>query len=58
MLNLKPGDVITIPANVKYWHGAKKNSRLSHIVIEVPGIDTSTKWCEQVTDEEYDKLGE
>ena len=21
---LKPGDVITIPANVKHWHGAKK----------------------------------
>ena len=27
--SLKPGDVITIPANVKHWHGAKKNSCLS-----------------------------
>lgn len=24
--SLKPGDVVTIPANVKHWHGAKKNS--------------------------------
>ena len=35
--SLKPGDVITIPANVKHWHGAKANSWFSHIAIEVPG---------------------
>ena len=23
---LKPGDVVTIPANVKHWHGATKDS--------------------------------
>ena len=57
-VSLKPGDVITIPANVKHWHGAKKDSWFSHIAIEVPGTDTSTEWCEPVTDEEYDKLGE
>lgn len=37
---LKPGMVITIPANVKHWHGAIKNSWFSHIAIEVPGTDT------------------
>ena len=56
--SLKPGDVITIPANVKHWHGAQKDSWFSHIAIEVPGVDTSTEWCEAVTDEEYNKLGE
>lgn len=25
-VELKPGMVITIPANVKHWHGAKKDS--------------------------------
>lgn len=54
--SLKPGDVVTIPANVKHWHGAKKNSWFSHIAVEVPGEDTSNEWCESVTDEEYDKL--
>ena len=53
---LKPGMVITIPANVKHWHGAKSNSWFSHIAIEVPGEDASTEWCETVTDEEYNKL--
>ena len=53
---LHVGDVVTIPVNVKHWHGAKKNSWFSHIAIEVPGEDTSTEWCEEVSDEEYDKL--
>lgn len=55
-IELKPGMVITIPANVKHWHGAKKNSWFSHLAIEVPGENTSNEWCEPVTDEEYDKL--
>lgn len=54
--SLKPGDVVTIPANTKHWHGAKKDSWFSHIAIEVPGTETSNEWCEPVTDEEYDAL--
>lgn len=56
-ISLKPGVVITIPANVKHWHGAKNDSWFSHIAIEVPGEDTSNEWLEPVSDEEYDKLG-
>ena len=55
-VELHPGDVITIPANVKHWHGAAKNSWFSHIAVECPGIETSTEWLEAVSDEEYDKL--
>ena len=56
-INLEPGKVIVIPANVKHWHGAKKDSWFSHIAIEVPGEDTKNEWCEEVSDEEYNKLG-
>lgn len=55
---LRPGDIVTIPANVKHWHGATANSWFSHIAVEVPGENTSNEWCEKVTDEEYDKLPE
>ena len=55
--SLKAGDVVTIPANVKHWHGAKKDSWFSHIAVEVPGEETKTEWCEPVSDEEYHKLG-
>ena len=54
--SLKPGDVVTIPANVKHWHGAKKDSWFSHIAVEVPGEDTENEWCEAISDEEYNKL--
>ena len=54
--SLKPGDVVTIPANVKHWHGAKKDSWFSHLAVEVPGEDTSNEWCDPVSDEEYGKL--
>ena len=54
--SLKPGDVVVIPANVKHWHGASKNSWFSHLAVEVPGENTSNEWCEAVSNEEYDKL--
>ena len=55
-VGLVPGTVITIPAEVKHWHGAKKDSWFTHIAVEVPGEDCSNEWCEPVTDEEYNKL--
>lgn len=54
--SLKKGDVVTIPANTKHWHGAKKDSWFSHLAVEVPGENTSNEWLEPVTDEEYNKL--
>ena len=48
--------VITIPANVCHWHGAKKDSWFSHLAVEVPVEETSNEWCEAVTDDEYMKL--
>lgn len=55
-VSLKPGTVITIPAEVKHWHGAKADSWFSHIAVECPGENCSNEWCEAVGDEEYNKL--
>lgn len=55
---LKPGDVVNITPGVKHWHGAQKNSWFSHLAVEVPAENGGTEWCEPVTDEEYNKLGE
>lgn len=57
-IELKEGSVITIPPEVKHWHGAKKDSWFSHIAVEVPGEETSNEWCEEVNDKEYNKLEE
>ena len=53
---LRPGDVVNIPANVKHWHGAAPKSAFQHLAIEVPGENTSTEWCEPVDSEMYDGL--
>lgn len=55
-ISLEPGKVIVIKANVKHWHGAKKDSWFSHISIEVPGENTKNEWLEPVSDEYYDQL--
>ena len=54
--SLTPGAVVYIPAGVKHWHGAKKDSWFAHIAFDVPGEDTSNEWLEPVTDEEYGRL--
>lgn len=53
---LRQGDVVNIPANVKHWHGAAPKSAFQHLAIEVPGESTSTEWCEPVDSEMYDRL--
>ena len=55
-ISLEPGTVIVIPANVKHWHGGKKDSWFSHIALEVPGENTSNEWLEELLDKEYNKL--
>ena len=55
-VSLTPGTVITIPAEVKHWHGAKADSWFSHIAVEIPGDACSNEWLEPVDDESYGKL--
>lgn len=52
---LKAGDVVNIPAEVKHWHGAAKDSAFQHLAIEVPGEGTSNEWCEPVREREREK---
>ena len=55
-VEILPGTVIHIPANVKHWHGAAANSWFAHLAFELSGENTSNEWLEPVTDEEYDKI--
>lgn len=55
-VEILPGTVIHIPANVKHWHGAAADGWFAHLAFEVPGDETSNEWLEPVTDEEYNKL--
>ncbi len=55
-VEMKPGDVIHIPANTKHWHGAAPDSWFSHLAFEIAGENTSNEWLEEVSDEQYGKL--
>ena len=53
---LRAGDVVKIPAGVKHWHGAAKDSWFSHLAVEVPGEQTENEWLEPVDDAQYGGL--
>ena len=55
-VEILPGMVIHIPANVKHWHGAAADSWFAHLAFEIPGEETANEWQEPVSDEAYNQL--
>ena len=53
---LRPGDVVEIPPEVKHWHGAAPDSFFAHLAVEIPAEGGCTEWLEPVSDEEYSRL--
>ena len=53
---LRADDVVNIPANVKHWHGAARDSWFAHLAVEVPGEETANEWLEPVSDADYSQL--
>lgn len=53
-VEMTPGTVIAIPAEVKHWHGAAKDSWFQHLAYMTKvGKNASNEWLEPVTDEAY-----
>jgi len=56
-VEMVPGTVIAVPAEVKHWHGAAKDSWFQHLTYHTHvGEKSSNEWLEPVTDAVYDKL--
>ena len=56
-VEMTPGIVIAIPAEVKHWHGAAKDSWFQHLTYHRDAQEgASNEWLEPVTDEVYSKL--
>ena len=52
-----PGTIIAVPAEVKHWHGAAKDSWFQHLTYHKDVQEgASNEWLEPVTDEVYDKV--
>ncbi len=50
---IRPGDVVWIPAGEKHWHGATVDTGMSHIAIAEQLNGKVVDWMERVSDEEY-----
>ena len=56
-VEMTPGTIIAIPAEVKHWHGAARDSWFQHLTYHKDvQPDASNEWLEPVTDEVYNKL--
>lgn len=53
VIEVKQGDVVWTPPNVKHWHGATPTERMTHIAIQERLDGKNVTWMEQVTDEQY-----
>lgn len=50
---IKPGDVVWIPPDVKHWHGATAATGMTHITIAESLDGKAADWLEKVSDEQY-----
>jgi 4-carboxymuconolactone decarboxylase len=50
---IRQGDVVRIPPNVKHWHGAAPDSAMSHIAISEQLDGKTVQWMEKVEDAQF-----
>ena len=50
---IKPGDVVWIPAGEKHWHGGSPTTGMTHIAMQEALDGSTATWMEPVTDADY-----
>lgn len=50
---IREGDVVTIPPNVRHWHGAGPAESMTHIAIAEKEGGSAVTWQDKVSDQEY-----
>jgi quercetin dioxygenase-like cupin family protein len=50
---IRPGDVVWIPAGEKHWHGAAPTTAVTHIAIQEMLDGKAVEWMEKVSDGQY-----
>ncbi|VTU24861.1 (R)-mandelonitrile lyase [Variovorax sp. PBL-E5] len=53
MQEIRPGDVVWIPAGQKHWHGASPTTAMTHIAITEQPDGKAVDWLEKVSDTQY-----
>ncbi len=50
---IRPGDVVWIPAGEKHWHGAAPTTAMTHFAVQERLDGKAVEWLEKVSDEQY-----
>lgn len=50
---IRPGDVVWCPPNVKHWHGAAPHTAMTHLAVTGTAQGKNVTWMEKVSDEQY-----
>jgi len=52
-VEIREGDVVWIPPEVRHWHGATAHTPMVHLAIQEALDGQTAVWMEEVTDAEY-----
>jgi quercetin dioxygenase-like cupin family protein len=52
---VRTGDIVWFPPDLKHWHGASPDIAMSHIAIQESLSGKNVEWLERVSDEQYRK---
>lgn len=52
---IRPGDVVWISPGEKHWHGATRNTAMTHIAVQERKDGKAVEWMEHVTDAQYSR---
>jgi quercetin dioxygenase-like cupin family protein len=50
---IREGNVVWFPPNVRHWHGAKRATGMAHIAIQESKDGSPVRWAEHVSEAEY-----
>lgn len=53
---IRKGDVIKCPPNIAHWHGASRDSSMSHVALGPDNGKGPVEWLGGVTGDEYNQL--
>lgn len=57
VLEIKAGDVVKIPPNVKHWHGATPTTTMTHVAVQEALDGRNVVWMEKVDEAQYKRTG-
>ncbi|MBV9065604.1 MAG: cupin domain-containing protein [Methylobacteriaceae bacterium] len=52
---VRPGDIVWFPPGLKHWHGAARETAMTHIAITETLDGKNVDWMEKVSDDQYRK---